>query len=187
MLCFLCLPLLKWRGDYFFKKNDRWRLKNCWNSGGDLINKVEGEEGLFFWESFCEWVNEFQFFSIRPFFLKNIDLNKKLILFTYIVYHSFNHFMYLPKLIAHGLLILWMFVNLVNLLPTLVMIFNFKLVSVIFYQIFIFAPNDSPLKIWKMFFISSKILFSFSRYSNICNFLPSVPNFPDSKGQAEVL
>ena len=101
----------------------------------------------------------FNFFSIRPFFLKNIDLNKKLILFTYIVYHSFNHFMYLPKLLAHGLLILWMFVNFVNLLPTLVMIFNLKLVSVIFYQIFIFTPNDSPLKTMKnvFYFIESTL------------------------------
>ena len=34
-----------------------------------------------------------------------------------------------------------------------------------------------------MFFILSKKLFSFSRYSNFCNFLPSFPHFPDSKGQ----
>ena len=43
-----------------------------------------------------------------------------------------------------------------------------KLVSAIFYQIFIFSPNDSPLKTVKnIFFISSKKLFSFSRYSNL--------------------
>ena len=41
-------------------------------------------------------------------------------------------------------------------------------------------------KLWKMFFISSKKLFSFSRYSNFCNFLPSFPHFPDSKGQMKV-
>ena len=35
-------------------------------------------------------------------------------------------------------------------------------------------------------FISSKKLFSFSRYSNFCNFLSSFPLFPDSKGQMEV-
>ena len=34
-------------------------------------------------------------------------------------------------------------------------------------------------------FISSKKLFSFSRYSNFCNFFPSFPQFPDSKGQME--
>ena len=27
------------------------------------------------------------------------------------MHHSFNHFMYLPKLLAHGLLVLWMFVK----------------------------------------------------------------------------
>ena len=37
-----------------------------------------------------------------------------------------------------------------------------------------------------MFFISSKKLFSFLRYSNFCNFFPSFPQFPDSKGQMEV-
>ena len=35
-----------------------------------------------------------------------------------------------------------------------------------FYQIFIFLPNDSPSKTMKMFFISSKKLFSFSRNSD---------------------
>ena len=51
-----------------------------------------------------------------------------------------------------------------------------KLVSAFFYQIFIFLLNDSPLKTMKnVFFISSKNLFSFSRYSNSCNFFPSFP------------
>ena len=31
-----------------------------------------------------------------------------------------------------------------------------------FYQIFIFSPNDSLQKLWKMFFVSSKKLFLFS-------------------------
>ena len=56
-----------------------------------------------------------------------------------------------------------------------------KLVSAIFYQIFIFSPNDSPSKLWKMFFASSKKLFSFSRYSNFCILFPSFPHFPGSK------
>ena len=47
---------------------------------------------------------------------------------------------------------------------------NLKLVSANFYQIFIFSPNDSPSKTSKMFFISSKKLFSLSRYSNFCIF-----------------
>ena len=38
-------------------------------------------------------------------------------------------------------------------------------------------------KLWEMFFISSKNLFSFSRYSD---FFPSFPHFPDSKGQMEL-
>ena len=41
-------------------------------------------------------------------------------------------------------------------------------------------------KLWKMFFISSKNLFSFSRYSNFCNFFPSFPHYPDLKGQMKV-
>ena len=40
--------------------------------------------------------------------------------------------------------------------------------------------------LWKMFFISSKKLFSFSRYSDFCIFSSSFPHFPDSKGQMEV-
>ena len=61
-----------------------------------------------------------------------------------------------------------------------------KLVSTIFYQIFIFSPNDSPSQTEKCFFFSSKKLFLFSRYSNFCNFSSSFPYFPDSKGQMEV-
>ena len=41
-------------------------------------------------------------------------------------------------------------------------------------------------KLWTMFFISSKKLFSFLGYSNFCNFSHSFPYFPDSKGQMEV-
>ena len=41
-------------------------------------------------------------------------------------------------------------------------------------------------KLWKMLFISSKKLFSFSRYPNICIFSSSFPLFADSKGQMEV-
>ena len=54
-----------------------------------------------------------------------------------------------------------------------------KLISAIFYQIFIFY-------LIKMFFISSKKLFSFSIYSNFCIFFPSFPHFSDLKGQIEV-
>ena len=41
-------------------------------------------------------------------------------------------------------------------------------------------------KLWKLFFISSKKLFSFSRYSIFCNFFNSFPHFPDTKEQMEV-
>ena len=64
--------------------------------------------------------------------------------------------------------------------------YNLKHVSAIFYQIFIFLPNYSPLKTMKMLFISSKKHFSFLRYSIFCNFFPSFPHSPDSKGQMEV-
>ena len=63
---------------------------------------------------------------------------------------------------------------------------SLKLLFTIFYQIFIFSPNDSPSKTMKnVFFISSKKLFSFSRYSNFCN-SPLSTHFSDSKGQMEV-
>ena len=41
-------------------------------------------------------------------------------------------------------------------------------------------------KNYEVFFIWSKKLFSFSRYSNFYNFFPSFPHIPDSKGQMEV-
>ena len=54
-------------------------------------------------------------------------------------------------------------------------VFNFitnaswlKLLSAIFYQIFISHQNIAIQKLWKMLFISSKKLFSFSRCSDFC-------------------
>ena len=49
-------------------------------------------------------------------------------------------------------------------------IWRLKLLS-IFYQIFIFHQMIAFQKLWKMFFISSKKLFSFSRYSIFCIFI----------------
>ena len=46
-----------------------------------------------------------------------------------------------------------------------------KLVSAIFYHIFIFHQMVALQKLWKIFFISSKKLVSFSRYSNFCIFV----------------
>ena len=49
-----------------------------------------------------------------------------------------------------------------------------------FFIKFLFVHQMIALqKLWKMLFISPKKLFSFSRYSNFCNF----PKFPDWKGQ----
>ena len=45
-----------------------------------------------------------------------------------------------------------------------VVVGTLKLLSAIFYQIFIFNQMIALQKLWKMFFISSKKLFSFSRY-----------------------
>ena len=50
-----------------------------------------------------------------------------------------------------------------------------KLVSAIFYQIFISHQMIALQKLWKMFFISSKKLFSFLRYSNFC--ISTFPSF----------
>ena len=48
---------------------------------------------------------------------------------------------------------------------------SLKLMSAIFYQIFIFHQMIALQKLWKIFFISPKKLFLFSRYSNICIFV----------------
>ena len=48
---------------------------------------------------------------------------------------------------------------------------NLKLVSAIFYQVFIFHHMIALQKLWKMFFISSKKHFSFLRYLNFCIFV----------------
>ena len=61
-----------------------------------------------------------------------------------------------------------------------------KLKAAIFYQYFIFSPNVILQKLQKIFFISLQTLFSFSRYSNFCNFFPSLPCFPDLKRQIKV-
>ena len=49
--------------------------------------------------------------------------------------------------------------------------FGLKLVSAIFYQNFIFHQMIALQKLWKMFFISSKKLFSFLRYLDFCIFV----------------
>ena len=50
-----------------------------------------------------------------------------------------------------------------------------KLVSAIFYQIFIFSPNDSALKTMKSFLyhLKSSFVLEILRYSDFCNFFPS--------------
>ena len=48
---------------------------------------------------------------------------------------------------------------------------SLKLVSAMYYQIFIFDQMIALQKLWKMFFISSKKLFLFLRYSNFCIFV----------------
>ena len=50
----------------------------------------------------------------------------------------------------------------------------------------IFHQKNVFKKLWKMLFISSNELFSFSKYSSFCNFLPFFPYFPDSKGQMKL-
>ena len=65
-------------------------------------------------------------------------------------------------------------------------VYFLKLVSAIFYQNSIFHQMEARQNLWQMFFISSKKLFLFSRYSNFCLFFPYFPHFPDSKGQMKV-
>ena len=61
-----------------------------------------------------------------------------------------------------------------------------KLVSAIFIKLLFFHQMIALQKLWKMFFISSKKLFSFSRYLDFCIFFSSFPQLPDSKGHMEV-
>ena len=61
-----------------------------------------------------------------------------------------------------------------------------KFMSAIFYQIFIFHEMAGHQKLRKMFFTSSKKLFSLSRISGFCSFSPSFPHVPDSKEQMEL-
>ena len=51
---------------------------------------------------------------------------------------------------------------------------------------FFFTKWLTLQKLWKVFFISSKKLFTFSRYSNFCNFFSSFLHFPDAKGEMKV-
>ena len=62
-----------------------------------------------------------------------------------------------------------------------------KLVSAIFYQIFIFSLNDSTSKTVKtVLLFHRKSSFSSQDIQIFCNFFPSIPHVPGSKGQMEV-
>ena len=60
-----------------------------------------------------------------------------------------------------------------------------KLVSTVFYQIFIFFIKSKPFKNIKNVFFIKKALFVL-KILNFCNFFIIFPHFPDSKGQIEV-
>ena len=67
--------------------------------------------------------------------------------------------------------------------------FHFSSLSLcpLFFINFLFFHQMMALpKLWKMFFVSSKKLFPFSRYSNFCIFPTSFSVFPDWKGQIDV-
>ena len=55
-----------------------------------------------------------------------------------------------------------------------------------FIKFLVFHQLIAPQKLWKVFFISTKKHFSFSRYSNFCNFFSSFPHFTDAEVQMEV-
>ena len=48
---------------------------------------------------------------------------------------------------------------------------SLKLLSAIFYKIFIFHQMTAFQKLWKVFFVSSRKLLSFLRYSNFCIYI----------------
>ena len=60
---------------------------------------------------------------------------------------------------------------------------NLKLVSAIFINFLLFHQMIALQKLWKVFLISLKKLFSFLRYSNFCKFVLSFPHFSDAKRQ----
>ena len=60
-----------------------------------------------------------------------------------------------------------------------------KLVSAIFYHIFIFTLNDSPSKTIKNVFLFHQKSSFHSQDIQIFVFFPSFLHFPDSKGQME--
>ena len=78
----------------------------------------------------------------------------------------------------------FMFDHVLNIWPIGMILLT--LASVIFIKYLFFHQMVAFQKLWKMLFISSKKLFSFSRYSNFCDFFPSLPNFPDIKGEMKV-
>ena len=116
----------------------------------------------------------------------NVNVNPDLVTFTEEIFNGKFNFLCsesCSNCIPHNMVLRFSMLKCKCLCPV---ILNLKLVSAIFYQIFIFSPNDRPSKIMKNIFISSEKLFWFSRYSNFCNIFPSFPHFPDSKGQMEV-
>ena len=60
---------------------------------------------------------------------------------------------------------------------------SLKLVSAIFYQIFIISLNDSPSKIIKIVFYFIEKTLSFLTIFNFLYFFPSFPHFAHSKRQ----
>ena len=60
-----------------------------------------------------------------------------------------------------------------------------KLVSAIFYKMFIFSPNDSLSKTEKCFSFHLKNSFRSRDIQFLVIFFPSFPHFPDSKGKME--
>ena len=65
--------------------------------------------------------------------------------------------------------------------------YSLKLVSAIFFVNFLFFHQTMALqKLWRLFFISSKNLFFFSRCSNFCISFPSCQHLPDPNEQIKV-
>ena len=81
-------------------------------------------------------------------------------LLSFLLYINDLHLLYSARFII--LLMTLIFCIQVNLL---------KLVPAILYQTFIFLQVIALQKLWKMFSISSKKLYSFLRYSNFCIFV----------------
>ena len=108
-----------------------------------------------------------QHFLKFSYFLSTLWLQNLWYHCVYVYYHIWP---YTFTVMTQNILFLWwrLFWLYVDIFQKESIDYHLKLLSAIFYQICIFHRMVALQKLRKMFFISSKTLFTFSRYSNFC-------------------